>query len=65
MLFAFIQCPSQTASEDFHSDTSGETTTSDSGRGGSDEDTHLTCVPEIAGITSYARTANYILIALS
>ncbi|XP_041359660.1 protocadherin beta-9-like [Gigantopelta aegis] len=46
--YTFRKCPSQAASEDFHSDTSGETTTSDSGRGGSDEDTHLSCVPEIA-----------------
>ncbi|XP_070196663.1 uncharacterized protein [Littorina saxatilis] len=47
-----LKCPGRASSEDFQSDTSGETTASDSGRGGSEEDIQLPPLPEMTVDTS-------------
>ncbi|XP_076446329.1 protocadherin-11 X-linked-like [Babylonia areolata] len=51
-LYTFRKGPGRAPSEDFQSDTSGETTTSDSGRGGSEEDIQLPPLPEMTVDTS-------------
>lgn len=50
-LYCLFQCTTgRSAGEDFQSDTSGETTASDSGRGGSEEDIQLPPLPEMSGL---------------
>ncbi|XP_025084770.1 uncharacterized protein LOC112558510 [Pomacea canaliculata] len=52
-LYTFRKCTTgRSAGEDFQSDTSGETTASDSGRGGSEEDIQLPPLPEMSVDTS-------------
>ncbi|KAK6173206.1 hypothetical protein SNE40_016701 [Patella caerulea] len=57
--FTFKKAALQSLNEDLQSDTSGETTTSDSGRGGSEEDIQLPPLPEMpdeSGVTSFTTT---------
>ncbi|XP_055894003.1 protocadherin gamma-B2-like isoform X2 [Biomphalaria glabrata] len=46
-LYTFRKCALRAPTDDHQSDTSGETTTSDSGRGGSEEDIQLPPLPEL------------------
>ncbi|XP_041357740.1 protocadherin beta-1-like [Gigantopelta aegis] len=47
--YTFRKCPSHTHGDDLHSDSSGEVTASDSGRGGSVEDIQLPILTEVEG----------------
>ena len=49
MTFLPSQCTLRPPTDDHQSDTSGETTASDSGRGGSEEDIQLPPLPELTG----------------
>ncbi|XP_059157764.1 protocadherin-9-like [Physella acuta] len=51
-LYTFKKSALRPPTDDHHSDTSGETTTSDSGRGGSEEDIQLPPLPELSEDTS-------------